>query len=235
LAYRQIAGVGNAEFRNEWVFLTLTNLATPQHVGGPTLLDVGAGTSPYKTDAVGLGYAYRSHDFSEYVPDAASPGLQNQSWVYAAHDFTCDVTEIPDEAASDVVLCTEVLEHVPDPVRAFQRLASLVKPGGHLVVTVPFLSLMHQSPFWFSSGLSPFWFEYWSERTELEIHELTVQGDYVDLMAQEVGRMLVFKPRIYGLNRVGSATVKKLRKRLPTSILESGGLGTLFVGTKRVV
>ena len=231
--YRQITDVANAEFRNDWVVCTLRNLTPSLQVGSPTLLDVGAGASPYRTDAVSQGYVYRSHDFSAYVPSTGSLGLQNESWVYAAHDFVCDITEIPDEAASDVVLCTEVLEHVPDPVRAFQRMASLVKPAGHLIVTVPFMSLMHQSPFWFSSGLSPFWFEDWSERAELEIHELTVQGDYVDLMAQEVGRLLVFKPRVKGLNRLGSATVKRLRRRLPAPVLQSGGLGTLFVGARR--
>ena len=223
MSYRQLAGTGNAQFHNEWVITALRNLPLIPSPEKRTLLDVGAGMAPYRTAITGLGYAYRSHDFSAYVPSVKSPGLQNESWRYPSHDIICDIVDIPDDASSDAVLCTEVLEHVPDPVRAFQRMAALVKPSGYLVVTVPFLSLMHQAPFWFSSGLSPFWFEFWAEDTNLDIHELTVQGDYVDLMAQEVGRLLIFKPRVKGLNHVGSAVVKRLRKRLPSSVLQSGG------------
>jgi SAM-dependent methyltransferase len=140
--------------------------------------------------------------------------------------------EIPPDAVADVILCTEVLEHVPDPVRAFQHMASLLKPGGYLLVSVPFLSLMHQAPFWFSSGLSPFWFQHWSSESKIDIVDLTVQGDYSDLMAQEVGRLLTFSPRIKGLNRLGSKVAKIAGKRLPQDIRNSGGLGTLYIGRK---
>ena len=37
----------------------------------------------------------------------------------------------------DVVLCTEVLEHVEDPGAARHALGRLVSPGGHVVATVP--------------------------------------------------------------------------------------------------
>jgi SAM-dependent methyltransferase len=37
----------------------------------------------------------------------------------------------------DLVLCTEVLEHVSDPVSAREALARLVSPVGHVVATVP--------------------------------------------------------------------------------------------------
>ncbi len=37
----------------------------------------------------------------------------------------------------DVVLSTDVIEHTPDPISALQKLSSVVKPGGLLLVTVP--------------------------------------------------------------------------------------------------
>ena len=95
-------------------------------------------------------------------------------------------------------------------------------------MTVPFLSLMHQSPYWFSSGLSPFWFEYWAEKLDLEICELEVSGDYIDLMQQEFSRALYFKRPIRGLTRL-SKLVQFLRPLLPSEVLESGGFGTLCV------
>ena len=97
----------------------------------------------------------------------------------------------------------------------------MTKFGGYILITVPFLSLMHQSPYWFSSGLSPFWFEYWAEKLNLEICELEVSGDYIDMMEQEVARLL-------GISKL-SKLVKSFRFRLPSEVLESGGFGTLCV------
>lgn len=37
----------------------------------------------------------------------------------------------------DLVVCSEVLEHMPDPGQAVAEAARVLKPGGHLVVSVP--------------------------------------------------------------------------------------------------
>ncbi len=39
----------------------------------------------------------------------------------------------------DHVLCLEVLEHVPNYPQALEEFARVLKPGGHLIITVPFL------------------------------------------------------------------------------------------------
>ena len=46
----------------------------------------------------------------------------------------------------DVVICEQVLEHVDDPWRGTQTLASLCKPGGAVVVSTPFMLRLHNSP-----------------------------------------------------------------------------------------
>ncbi len=232
MAYQQLSNTGNEDYRHLWVQRTLTEAR--REYRDPSLLDVGAGPAPYREFAQGLGFGYRSQDFSQYVPSETSPGLQNEAWDYPQHSFVCDITEIPDEATSDVILCTEVLEHVPDPVRAFERMAHLLIPGGRLIVSVPMISLMHQAPYWFQSGLSPFWFEHWAAKSDLSVEHLSVYGDYVDLMSQEVDRLLAFRPRIKGLNRIGSRAVRLLRPLLPQPVLQSGGFGTLFIGVKEV-
>jgi hypothetical protein len=130
------------------------------------------------------------------------------------------------------VICTEVVEHVPDPVALIKKLSALTNSGGYILVTVPFLSLMHQSPFWFSSGLSPFWFEHWAEKLNLEICELEVSGDYIDLMEQEISRLLNFKKPIRGITRL-SKLVKLFRRLLPVGVLESGGFGTFCIMRQR--
>ena len=229
--FHQFASVTNEEFRDEWVASSLSRHkpAKPE----PTLLDVGAGLSRYKPSAVDAGYRYMSHDFNAYEPAGSSPGLQNDAWAYPSHDFVCDILDIPTESTFDVVLCTEVLEHVPDPAQAFAKLAGLTSSGGHVIVTVPFLSLMHQAPYWFSAGLSPFWFRHWADRLDLEVVELSVHGDYADLMAQEWARVL---SQVRGgalLRPLAVRSDRLFRRRLPQSLLESGGFGSFFVARKR--
>lgn len=46
----------------------------------------------------------------------------------------------------DVVVCTQVLEHVPNPFRAAAELHRILKPGGRLLLTVPAAYPYHAVP-----------------------------------------------------------------------------------------
>jgi SAM-dependent methyltransferase len=48
---------------------------------------------------------------------------------------------------ADVVVCTEVLEHVPNPHQVVAELSRLLKAGGALYVSVPFSAREHQIPY----------------------------------------------------------------------------------------
>ena len=201
------------------------------------LLDVGAGESPFRSICENLGFRYQSQDFNQYIPDPELPGLQNDSWNYGTHDLVCDILDIPEHDTYDVLLCTEVLEHVPDPRAVFSKLRRLASPGAHIIVTVPLHSLIHQAPFWFSSGLSPFWFQNAARQEGVLIEELFVGGDYADFISQEINRTLsglqLWFPANFAakaLGRIMGKSAKVFRRLLPTSILGSGGFGTFFVG-----
>jgi SAM-dependent methyltransferase len=51
-----------------------------------------------------------------------------------------------DDSSFDSALCNAVLEHVEDAERGIRELARVVRKGGYLVVTVPFLQPYHPSP-----------------------------------------------------------------------------------------
>jgi SAM-dependent methyltransferase len=52
----------------------------------------------------------------------------------------------------DVVICEQVLEHVPDPQAAMTNLRELCAPGGHVIVSTPFLIRVHE--LW---GMHDYW------------------------------------------------------------------------------
>lgn len=232
MGYDRHADVANEAHRDRWVADALRRAARP----GARVLDVGAGHRPYMRAAVGLGLRYRSHDFQQYDGAGDGAGLQPGSWATSGHDVVCDLLDIPARQEEDIVLCTEVLEHVPDPVTALRHLVALTAPGGHLVVTVPLLSLMHQAPYWFSAGLSPYWFEHWAGVLDLEVVELAVAGDYVDLMRQEVGRLSNSALRGSSLLTTRPTVWRLLRRRIAAGrqrpVLDSGGFSTFFLARR---
>jgi SAM-dependent methyltransferase len=65
-----------------------------------------------------------------------------------ALDLVADLQAMPAvaDASFDAVLCTQVLEHLPRPGDALAEIARVLAPGGHLILTVPHLSLLHEVP-----------------------------------------------------------------------------------------
>ncbi|MFQ5913147.1 MAG: class I SAM-dependent methyltransferase [Nitrospinota bacterium] len=59
----------------------------------------------------------------------------------------CDIADIPrDDEYYDAIFCIAVLEHVHSPERALNEFDRVLKPGGHLVISVPFLQPFHPRP-----------------------------------------------------------------------------------------
>jgi len=95
---------------------------------GKSILDAGAGTLKWKPYCSHLQYT--SQDFAQY--DASSSvGLQAEGWTYPKLDIVSDITNIPvPDESFDAVLCTSVLEHLPNPNAALKELVRVTKRGG---------------------------------------------------------------------------------------------------------
>lgn len=101
-----------------------------------TVLDVGCGYSPYRS----LVLAPPSRA-DRYI------GLELVGSKYGVHDLTWDGRHIdlPDESV-DCALATEVLEHCEDPSPVLGETVRLLRPGGLVFLTVPFLWPLHETP-----------------------------------------------------------------------------------------
>jgi SAM-dependent methyltransferase len=65
------------------------------------------------------------------------------SLMYPDFDIGAPVEE---RGRFDVVICEQVLEHVPNPWTAAANLRELAAPGGHVIVSSPFLIRIHELP-----------------------------------------------------------------------------------------
>lgn len=182
--FKKIAGVdANKNNRNKWLINTLSAIPSNNRI-----LDAGAGELQNKPLCQHLEYV--SQDICQYEGTGDKQGLQMGKWDTSKIDLVCDIVAIPEPDASfDVILCSEVLEHLPDPLRAIDEFARLLKPGGQLILTAPFASLVHFAPYHYASGFSRYWYEYHLPLRRFQIKTLVANGDWFTLLRQEVLRL----------------------------------------------
>jgi SAM-dependent methyltransferase len=101
------------------------------------VLDVGCGAQPYRSlvspEATyqGIDHADAQRHFGYSMPDTTY--YEGDLWPFA-------------DATADVVLSTETLEHVPDPPLYLAQAFRCLRPGGRLILTVPFAARWHFIP-----------------------------------------------------------------------------------------
>lgn len=125
------------------VFLTqirlkaaLESTITPLAVDGVRCLDVGCGDRPYE-------YLFTHGSYTGIdVKDSGRPINMKQP------DHFYDGNVFPFQNDSfDMVISTQVLEHVPDPLAMLKEMARVCKPGGGVVISLPFVYQEHEEPF----------------------------------------------------------------------------------------
>ncbi len=110
--------------------------AIADHARG-RLLDLGCGYVPY----YGI---YRGRIDETVCVDWAGTVHKNDFL-----DHEADLNEgVPflDDASFDTVLLTDVLEHIYKPAQLVAEAHRVLRPGGHLIIGVPFLYWIHEDP-----------------------------------------------------------------------------------------
>ena len=181
--YSNSVGMSNEKVRVEWLRKTIKNI--PDNL---RILDAGAGEQQFRNLCNHLNYV--SQDFAQYNGDGDGIGLQTGTWNQNQLDIVSDITEVPEPNDSfDVILCTEVLEHLPNPVLAIKEFSRLLRKDGCLILTAPFCSLTHFSPYHYSTGFNSYFYEYHLPLYGFEILELEKNGNFFEYIAQEVRRI----------------------------------------------
>ena len=136
------------------------------------LLDVGCGPKPY--------YPFFAERASEYV---GVDVVENP-----AAELRGSVEALPvDDAAFDVVLCTQVLEHCDDPAQAVRELRRVTAPGGRVLASTHGVQVYHPSPEdywrWTHAGLR----RLFTEHADWESVEVLPGGGTASCLAMLLG------------------------------------------------
>jgi SAM-dependent methyltransferase len=175
---------------------------------GAKLLDAGAGDSPYRK--------YFEH--TRYISvDTASTGHH----AFQSVGVRADLAALPFVSDTfDVVLCTQVLEHVRHPGHVLAELARVLKPKGNLFLTVPQSWEVHEAPqdyFRFTRyGL-----ELLFNNAALEMVAIRPRGGYFYFMADRVGQLPTYLRGGLWTSPLARRVLRILFQRLLVKLLAS--------------
>jgi SAM-dependent methyltransferase len=160
----------NQHNRDQWVASQAARIPNGQRI-----LDAGAGVGRYRH--LFRHCEYRTHDFGQ------EPGTIGH---YTTLDYMSDITAIPvPDQSFDVILCTEVLEHVPEPIKALREFARILRPRGYLLLTAPLGSRLHQEPYHFYGGYTPHWYRKFLSEAGFAIESIESNQGFFSHFGQE--------------------------------------------------
>lgn len=148
------------------------------------LLDVGCGMKPYEVLLGVRTTNWTGIDFAD------SPAGHTRADVFGS------ALDMPFPSGSfDTVLCTQVAEHVAEPMRLFAECARVLRPGGHLILTTPQTEETHEQPYDYFR-YTRYGLQYLAETQGLQVSVLQPFGGAAQTFALLAAREL---PKAYGV------------------------------------
>jgi SAM-dependent methyltransferase len=129
------------------------------------MIDLGAGLKPYEI----LYKRYFTSWTSVDVPASL-------------HDISVDVLAAADnlpfeDGSYECIICTEVLEHCPHPTAVVKEMYRVLKPGGKVFLTTPFLVPLHEMPYDFFR-YTPTSLKGMAEEAGFQVKSICSKGEY---------------------------------------------------------
>jgi SAM-dependent methyltransferase len=104
-----------------------------------TVFDIGCGNKPFELYIRALT---KNYDKSAYRGCDIVQSSEQKA------DIICDVTNIAEKSSAyDVVICTQVIEHVFEHSRVFEEAYRLLKPEGIFIVSSNLVWEIHEAPY----------------------------------------------------------------------------------------
>lgn len=146
------------------------------------IVDIGCGTQPYQSlvlKPTGPCDNYVGVDLKGTTPP---PDLAWDGWTLPLSD-----------SSFDIALCTEVLEHTPDPARVITESSRVLRQNGTLIITTPFFWVLHEVPNDYQR-LTPFQLHRMLEEAGFRDITITALGGFDGSLAQMLGLWIELRP-----------------------------------------
>jgi len=115
---------------------------------GARVLDVGCGGGILSEALAGAGAEVTGIDLAPRVLEVARLHLHESGRKVDYREVSIEALALEAAGAFDAITCMEMLEHVPDPGSVIGACATLLKPGGRLL-----LSTLNRTPFAFGAAI----------------------------------------------------------------------------------
>lgn len=151
-----------------WFYSRKFLMDTPNFIRG-NVVDIGCGTGKYRKFILSLPHvnSYIGIDFYK-TEQAKMVADLNSNIPVADNSF-------------DTALCISVLEHLLEPQNALNEIYRILKPGGHLLLTTPWIFPFHGEPndyFRYSRNA----LEYMFQKSGFDIVSITPTGGKARIM-----------------------------------------------------
>ncbi len=155
------------KMNHNWLALDISNSAYKRyrHRFTGVVADLGCGRAPYKSDILEVAESYIGVDWPN--------SLHDQSHVDVFSNLNEHI-DLPDKSV-DSVMVMHVLEHLSEPVVFLEEVSRILKPGGFVLITVPFNWHIHEEPHDFYR-YTPYCLDHLLRKVDFEEIEVTPEG-----------------------------------------------------------
>lgn len=180
---------------------------------GAKILDVAAAQGNFSIWLAEMGYEVTWNDLRADLIDY----VQMKQELGAIHFAPGNVFTLGFENEFDVVLVTEIIEHVAHPDQFLSKIATLTKPGGYIIVTTPNGEYFRNKLPKFSDCPDPGMFEAMQFKPDADGHIFLLHLDEIYELAQKTG-LIVEDIRIFtNPLTIGYLKLNTLLEYLPPS------------------
>ncbi|NEO97863.1 MAG: methyltransferase domain-containing protein [Symploca sp. SIO2E9] len=200
------------ENRRQIVINLIQKVAQP----GAKILDVAAAQGNYSLLLAELGYEVTWNDLREELIDYVKLKYEKGT----IHFAPGNCFELEFGSYFDVVVITEIIEHVAHPDEFLNKIAKLVKPGGYIVMTTPNGEYIRHNLPKFSECPDPSKFEELQFKPNSDGHIFLLHTDEVLPLVKQAGLSIVEFCLFTNSLTAGHIKTENLLKIMPRSLVD---------------
>lgn len=171
------------------------------------VLDIGCGKQPLKKHFIEKGFIYKGLDYRQNEPG-------NIDYIAKIDDPFLNIDE-----RFDIIVCTEVMEHVLDWKVAFQNIAKLCSQTGLVLITCPMFYPLHEEPFDFWRP-TPYAISAYAKMNGFRIVKESKIGDGKDVIGTILSNCYFYPGNNKVTTRFATKLINKARKYILNNIAQ---------------